>query len=298
MFEPGWLEMITPDLQRIGPVQSKQVALIKRCVDFIDHQIPENRPLWAACRWAEDCWRADHGQRPPLMSARIPYVGPEYPSQRIAVVAINSRDSGRADDEIHATAEVVEWLAQGHRDYGARSFFHYRLASVVHTAIRSSAGERVEEMPDPPVAATALAASARLQAVQCSPQSSSRRSPTGAMTRHCPEFLLRGQLEILEPRLLILLGAPAHRDRDSAKTRDDLEHDMGRERTLLLMRPNQIPGPKNDGLGISPPSTHRLAPVVASLHGKPPRPPAQPQLKGRCRTLRPRPGRSADKPLT
>ncbi len=220
MFEPGWLEMITPDLQRIGPVQSKQVALIKRCVDFIDHQIPENRPLWAACRWAEDCWRADHGQRPPLMSARIPYVGPEYPSQRIAVVAINSRDTGRAGDEIQATAGVVEWLAQGHRDYGARSFFHYRVASVVHTAIRSSAGETVEEMPDPPVAATALAASARLQAVQCSPQSSSRRSPTSAMTRHCPEFLLRGQLEILAPRLLILLGAPAHRAIETPTTLD------------------------------------------------------------------------------
>src|ERR1039458_915984 len=211
MFEPGWLEMITPDLKRIGPVQSRQVALITRCVDFIDRQIPDNRPLWEACRCGADCGRADRGELPKRMSARIPYIGPSYPSERVAVVAINSRDERRAGDEIEATARVVEWLTQGHLDYGHRSFFHYRVASVVHAAIRSSSGETVDEMPDPDVAATALASSARLQAVQCSPQSSSRRSPTGAMKRHCPEFLLRGQLEILAPRLLILLGAPAHR---------------------------------------------------------------------------------------
>ena len=122
------------------------------------------------------------------VSARIPYIGPDYPTHRIAAVAINSRDCGQAGDEIKATAQVLDQLKQGHRDYGNRSFFHYHVASVVHTAIRALSGEAIDEreLPDPAIAAESLTASARLQAVQCSPHSSSRRSPTGAMTRRIP----------------------------------------------------------------------------------------------------------------
>lgn len=210
MFDSDWLADITKELERIGPVRSEQTALIRRCVGFIDRQIPEGPPLWEACPRADVCWRRDQGPRPKPMSVRIPYVGPDYPNRRIAVVAINSRDCGRAGDEVRATAEVLASLRAGRREYGRRSFFHYRVACAIYDAIRSLDGEAINELPDPSIAGGSLLASARLQAVQCSPQSTSRRTPTPEMLQSCPEFLLRGQLEILEPRVLLLFGEAAH----------------------------------------------------------------------------------------
>ena len=209
MFRSDWLEAITPDLDRVGPRRTDQIALIRRCVELIDHQIPGEARLWESCPHAEACWRRDHGTRPEPMSARIPYVGPDYPDHRIAVIAINSRDSGHAEDEVKATANVIQSLNAGHREYGYRSYFHYRVASVVH-AVKSATSQSLEARPDPRTVSGSLLASARLQAVQCSPESTSRRTPTGAMVRNCPEFLLRGQLEILAPRVLLLFGAAAH----------------------------------------------------------------------------------------
>ena len=224
MFDPGWPEEITPNLESIGPTRPEQLSLIAGCVDVIDQQIPLSPPLWKACPRAAECWRRDPGPPPPPhFSARIPYVGPGYPETGIAVVAINSRDSGRAGDEVHTAAQVVANLRLGRREYGRHSFFHYRVAATVDATLRSLAGETVEAPADPVTAAAAVAASARLQAVQCSPQSSSRQGPTGAMTRNCPEFLLRGQLEVLAPRVLMLFGGPAHRAIERPKLDVDWE---------------------------------------------------------------------------
>lgn len=211
MFDRDWLDHITPDLERIGATGTEQVALIGQCVELIDRQIPDRPPLWNACPHADTCWQTERAAKPKPMSARIPYVGPDYSDHRIAVVAINSRDSGHAGDEITATANVLDTLRAGQREYGSRSFFHYRVASAVHAVVNAHDGGPLEEKPEPQATARSLLTSARLQAVQCSPESTSRRTPTPAMVRNCPEFLLRGQLELLTPRILLLFGAAAHR---------------------------------------------------------------------------------------
>lgn len=243
MFKTAWFTEIAADLEGIGAPSNEQVALIRRCVAFIDRRIPEDPPLWEACRHAESCWRAERGQRPRPMSARMPYVGPDYPKHRIAVVAINSRDSGHAGAEVRATAQAIASLRVGRREYGHGSFFHYRVACAVHAALGSLNDEPVDQEPAPRVAAESLLASARLQAVQCSPGSTSRRTPTQAMVRNCPEFLLRGQLEILAPRVLLLVGGAAHRAIESPPLAVDWEitwqasgRSFSRGKTLLAGR--------------------------------------------------------------
>jgi hypothetical protein len=208
VFDRRWLQDVTPDLERVGPVQPAQVELLSRCVAFINGRIPGNGPLWRVCGKCDECWRAERGERPAQMSARIPYIGPDYADHRIAVVAINSRDNGLPGAEIEATANVIDCLRAGRREYGRGSFFHYWVAATVCRALEGC--DVNTQMPAPDVAASSLARSARLQAVQCSPCSTSRRTPTMAMARNCPEFLLRGQLEILAPRVLLLFGRAAH----------------------------------------------------------------------------------------
>ena len=210
MYASDWLDRLTPDLERIGALDPDQVMLIRRCGDLIDQQIPGAEPLWKSCPHARECWRRESAQKPKVMSARIPFIGPAYAARRVAVVAINSRDSGQPGAEIRTTGEVIASLRRGARNYGERSYFHYRVASVVHSALCSLAGGAVDDAPSPSDVAESLLGSARLQAVQCSPTGSARRSPRSAMVRNCPEFLLRGLLEIITPRVLLLFGGPAH----------------------------------------------------------------------------------------
>jgi len=153
MFDSRWLEEITPDLERIGPMREDQITLIGQCVAHIDRQIPNGSPLWNACRHSNACWRRAGDGRPKPMSARIPFIGPEYCDQRIAVVAINSRDSGHAGDEVRATADVMKSLTAGNREYGSHSYFHYRVASVVHAVIAAGNGSQIDEKPEPQTAA-------------------------------------------------------------------------------------------------------------------------------------------------
>lgn len=47
---------------------------------------------------------------------------------------------------------------------------------------------------------------ARLQAIKCVPRTATSE-PCSPMWRHCPRFLLEDELEILRPRILLVLGA-------------------------------------------------------------------------------------------
>ena len=211
-IERNWLEDIEQLLADKGFVEPAQLSLLEAWRQRLNAKIPEHGDLRKACKHAGECWNGEHDPKPDHMRARLPWIGPSYTARRIAVVAINSRDSGLPDAEVKTTLDVIESLRQNRRGYGpsGRSFFHYRIASAVHAAMQSQDRQRIEENPSPGQAAGALRFSARLQAVQCSPCGTSRRSPAQAMVRNCPGFLLRVQLELLAPNVLMLFGQPAH----------------------------------------------------------------------------------------
>ena len=212
-IEREWLEGAEQMLRRNGLVGTAQLGSLEACRELINAKIPTSDDLWDSCAHGADCLHRDRGVKPKHMRPRLPWVGPRYAEGRIAVVAINSRDDGLPDAEIKAAVQVIDSLRQGHRGFGpnSRSFFHYRVASAVHAVLLSQEGRLCDERPDPSRTADALLSCARLQAVQCSPLSTSRRSPTSAMVRNCPEFLLRDQLEVLAPDVLLLFGQAAHR---------------------------------------------------------------------------------------
>jgi hypothetical protein len=212
-IEREWLEAVEQLMGDQGLADVAQVSLLEAWRQRVNSRIPEDTDLRSACKYAGDCWSGDHGGKPDQMRVRLPWIGPRYPVRRIAVVAINARDSGAPDAEVKATLGVVECLRQNRRGYGpnGRSFFHYRIASAVHAAMQSQDRRPVEKNPPPAQVVEAVLCSARLQAVQCAPCSTARRSPTPAMVRNCPGFLLREQRELLAPEVLMLFGQPAHR---------------------------------------------------------------------------------------
>jgi hypothetical protein len=210
MIGAEWIQTAAWHLASLGRVEPEQLALIDGCRTRMNARVPADGELWQACDNAEHCWRRE-SERPSTLQPRLPFVGPGYPGVRVAAVAINSRDDGLPDAEIRTAVKVDEQFRSGHRDYGRNSFFHYWLAVAVHAAVSSYTGRPLAARPDPGVVADSLLASARLQAVQCSPVSSSRQTPTPEMVRTCPEFLLADQLQVLEPQVLLLVGQAAHR---------------------------------------------------------------------------------------
>ena len=205
--------MIPPVLREamsgLGHVYPEQTLIVERLVEHLDEVLAPHVQLWDCCRHGERCWRRA-AQTPSIMHYRVPYVGPRYPTRRIALVGMNSRDDGRIDAEFRTTTEVIGAFRRGSRDWGGP--FHFRAASAVSMLAAAQDGRELAERLPPPRVVDDLLGSARLQAVQCAPgPEDSRRSPTSKMWRNCPSFLLAGQLEILEPRVIALLGVATHR---------------------------------------------------------------------------------------
>jgi hypothetical protein len=143
------------------------------------------------------------------MQPRLPWIGPKYSQRRILLLGINSRDDGNVLAEIDAINWILPALRGGRRQTGGRSSFHFRAAAAADAVARSQDGRPLDAEPAPEQVADALLAIARVQAVQCSPPGG-RRGPTPEMIGNCPPRLLGPQLEVLDPRVVIALGHPAH----------------------------------------------------------------------------------------
>lgn len=144
------------------------------------------------------------------MHYRLPYVGPNYPARRIVVVGMNARDRGLIDDEYKAVREVVKTFERGERKWGG--YFHFRAACAVAALAAAQDGVEPALRPRPEALVDPLLSSARIQSVQCAPgPPSSRRSPTSRMWENCPPFVMADELELIQPRAVVLLGVETHR---------------------------------------------------------------------------------------
>jgi hypothetical protein len=138
----------------------------------------------------------------------VPFVGPGYPRRRIVIVGMNTRDDGGIAEHFIGMRAIMEALRSGRRTYG-RSRFHYRAGCA--TAILAANQDGVTPIVNPPPQELVdpILASARIMAVQCAP-AHGRRSPTSQMWANCPPMVMADQLEILEPRVVALLGQQTH----------------------------------------------------------------------------------------
>lgn len=126
---------------------------------------------------------------------------------------MNAQSHAGLWDETYCVARTLEQLALGReRFFGSgenvTSWFHYRAAALA-ALLASDLGSEQAVVPAPAEACAGLLMSARVQAVQCSPDEGNRRTPSRAMLKNCPDYVLWRMVECLEPRTIALLGAEA-----------------------------------------------------------------------------------------
>lgn len=174
----------------------------------------EDPPLYETCPQCDDCWRGAENRRPDAEWAGVslPWMGRRYPETRICVVATNLVGWGGKTGHYWICNNKVEALKENRRKGDGKedkSYMGWATASEVDAICRSLRGERPPSaLPEPKNVADAYDDCAFLEAVKCSPLGD-RAAPTPAMHDNCPDLLLRRELEILRPSVLVLHGASA-----------------------------------------------------------------------------------------
>ncbi len=211
------------------PPTAKQLEmLLALCKVYEDAGVLSGDPLPAlhrVCPHAGECWKGVEGKRAHGVGAfdadsekgcmLLPWVGPAYRPGGVAVLGMNLRYAG-GDWELameHRIAvepgcgQEAKLRSQGGRAH--RSYWSKGTMRDVAAVLRSTRGAPLLDTKDPNELADALLASARLQAVKCSPIGG-RSSPEPAMSERCPQQFLRAELGVLKPSVLLAYGGPAH----------------------------------------------------------------------------------------
>lgn len=207
------------DIVRTFGVSGVRLALVDQLLGvyrrrgLLDRE--RDRPLHEVCSRAATCWQYGHDclpEKPERSGIAVPWVGARYPATRICVVAINLDDWGGLDAHWYICHGYGDDLAAGRRGKGGLPFAH-GVASYVDLVEASLARTRSvsNAIPLPSAVAGAWNGCAFLEAVKCSPDRPSAE-PLDPMWETCPSLLLLDELNVLRPRVVILLGRTRLRD--------------------------------------------------------------------------------------
>lgn len=174
--------------------------------------LDRDEPLYDVCPNRESCW---HGAaRPPAEQAGIavPWVGTEYEEWRICVVGLNFDNYGGLAAHWRVCDSHIRAMKDGKPGKNGRFFAAGAMsyARAVELSMSRSLASGWEGAP-PQALAGSWDRCAFLQAVKCAPVGN-RSRPTSVMCCKCPHFLLGDEIEILAPRVVILLGRSQLRD--------------------------------------------------------------------------------------
>ncbi len=177
---------------------------------------PATQPLCECCQHAASCWSSASGSRRAPSSGTpedggviLPWVGSHYRPGGLLVLAVNPNIA--AEDRTYLLSEhEISWdiydpALRGLGKTAGRSVFAPRMARSAALLIAYANRAPLPERDSPDDLAQALHRTARLQTVKCVPRRQ-RSRPTPAMIRRCPEFLLQGELAVLQPRFILSLG--------------------------------------------------------------------------------------------
>ena len=202
-------------VQKHAPTEQQQ-GTVDRLLDLYERSglLPGGRdePLYDTCRNAEVCW--EDAPRPSAEHAGIsvPWVGRDYAEWRICVIGLNFHNYGGLAAHWRICASHVKAMQAGGQGKNGR-FFATGAMSYARAIELSISRQLADgwETPSPADLAETWEHCAYLQAVKCAP-AGNRSRPTDAMCSNCPPFLLAGELEILAPSAVILLGRTTLRD--------------------------------------------------------------------------------------
>jgi hypothetical protein len=178
-------------------------------------------PLCQICRNAHKCWAdAEEGERrePPRPygeddedgSVMLPWVGRAYDPGGVVVVGINPNiDKTKKEWSELFSEHSITWnrgipiLRAGLKRDGGSAFGYRALRWAA--ALLDDLDGKPPRRRRPKGLIDVVHRIARVQAIKCVPRRK-RSEPYEAMWEHCPSMLLAGELDVLKPSRLLVLG--------------------------------------------------------------------------------------------
>lgn len=170
--------------------------------------------LSCSCPKSRECWASAPDPEDPVNSGiALPWIGRSYFDTRVALLGMNFNNFGGLAAHYYVCEDHIRSMEEGRRgkngeafSRGAMQYLRVVLANMDREAIPTDQDSVSNE---------ALAAiwerCAYVQTIKCAP-GTERSNPTEAMIANCPEFLLKEELEILNPSVILLFGRSDLRD--------------------------------------------------------------------------------------
>lgn len=185
--------------------------LLKQCQSVLAGcGLSENESLLRSCQHVDRCWKTGVVRPADAVHARLPWIGPTYRRGGAVVIGMNAQTHAGLLDEFYVVDATRRQLAMGRQRFFGQaqrspSSFHYRAAVIAGLLLDVARGQS-PKLRCPEDAVEPLLATARVQAVQCAPAGSTRRTPKAAMLRRCPSLIAWPVVEVLAPCYVALLG--------------------------------------------------------------------------------------------
>lgn len=175
-------------------------------------------PLHRYCPRREMCWRDVREGFPPedaSSHAPRPWVGSAYNELKLLVVGINLNWDGGYGELIDLVRDAQSELRRGRKKhfmkptYGGTLFYHraasYAVVFLEHAGlVRATWGN--DRLPSNDDCASALEFIALSEHVKCSPHWY-RSVPTEGMWQTCGRYVLRVEIKLLKPAMLLVMGS-------------------------------------------------------------------------------------------
>lgn len=218
-------ERLEPTEQEaIEDAMSSRDDLYERLQTFYRSQGILDTPLQNTCKHCASCWKGIEARKWDSASeaARIylPYIGEKYEEARILCLGINMNEFGGLWAESNLAAMARQRIIEGKRrirfdnpNYAGTFFWHrvpvYVSIELIRLGIQSESLTQ-EDFPSKENIAGSFDYFAISNSVKCSPIGE-KSVPTESMFSNCTTHILKDEIRILKPRVILVLGNSANR---------------------------------------------------------------------------------------
>jgi hypothetical protein len=199
----------------------------KQIEEFYKSENIFNTPLQACCKFCNNCWKGLENRKrnisdlTDLEKSKIykPYIGDKYNDFRLLIIGINMNNHGGYEEQRNIAIEACRLLSEegmkklnfGNQEYAGSVYWH-RVASyaVVYTD-NANITTKYWSNDSPPDESIAIAFDyfAITNSIKCAPKNlikGDRSIPSTEMFNNCPSYILKKEIEILNPSKILVLG--------------------------------------------------------------------------------------------
>ena len=172
--------------------------------------------LHSDCPNCDYCWQKIQGRKPGnngFWTATRPWIGKKYSDLQLLVIAINMNEYGSYDGAINLIEQAKDEIRRGiiktfvSETYSGTFLFHRMGSYVTSFATRYGLFKPtwIGDYPSPPDIVSAFEFISYTNQIKCSP-TGEKSKPSYQMWERCGNFILKPEIELLNPKRLLVLG--------------------------------------------------------------------------------------------